>query len=92
MLVRAIRAIRKLARRTDIIVHDNGSTDAGTLLVLEELEASGLRVFRYPAIKYPDELNHVNYTVDAYFSDLTEPGPYVVSDCDVDMSIAHPAE
>jgi glycosyltransferase involved in cell wall biosynthesis len=91
MLSRAIQAIRQFSRRTDIVIHDNGSTDLATLLILEELEASGIRVFRHPAIKYPDELNQVNDTVDAYFSDRPQRTPYVVSDCDIDVSISHPA-
>jgi hypothetical protein len=43
-----------------------------------------------PAITSPDDLNRVNETVESYFSDWAEPGRYVVSDCDIDMSIADP--
>ncbi len=66
------------------------SNDSDTLLILEKLEESGVKVFRYPPITSADDLNRVNETVQAYFSDLGEPGRYVVSDCDIDMSVADP--
>ena len=90
LLKRSIVGIRRLRRPTEIIVHDNGSTDPGTLAVLDELEMDGIRVFRCPAIASADELNQVNETVQTYFSDWAEPGRYAVSDCDVDLSIADP--
>jgi glycosyltransferase involved in cell wall biosynthesis len=88
MLERTIRAIRRLSRATEIVIHDNGSTCPFTLAVLDDCERSGTKVFRYPAIHSPEELNQVNETVSGYFADWAEPGRYVVSDCDVDMSIA----
>ena len=88
ILKRAIAAIRRLSTPTEIVVHDNGSTDAATLAVLDELEKSGIQVFRYPAIHLDAELNRVDETVASYFAEWGEPGRYVVSDCDVDVSIA----
>ena len=73
---------------TDIIIHDNGSTDPDTLRVLDELEASGAKVFRASPISTPEELNRVNDTIERYFSDWAERSRYVVTDCDIDMSVA----
>ena len=88
MLRRAIAGIRCLARPTEIIIHDNGSTDIGTVRTLRELEESGIKVFRHPPIAVADELNRIDETVRAWFSGRSEPARYVVSDCDIDMSIA----
>jgi hypothetical protein len=90
MLKRSIAALRKLVTPTEIIIHDNGSTDADTLAILDELQATGIAVYRCAAIKDADDLNQVNETVSHYFSAWSEPCRYVVSDCDVDMSIADP--
>ncbi len=89
-LKRAIAGIRRLATPTEIVIHDNGSRSPRTAAVLEELEASGIQVFRYPPIHSGDELNSVDETVQRYFAEWGEPGRYVVSDCDVDMSVADP--
>lgn len=90
ILKRAIAAIRRFSKPTEIVVHDNGSTDPDTRAVLDELEESGIKVFRYPAINSDTELNRVDETVQRYFAEWGEPGRYVVSDCDVDMAIADP--
>jgi hypothetical protein len=90
MLKRVIASIRRLTRPTEIIVHDNGSNDPATKDVLDELEKSGIRIFRYPPIDSADELNRVNETVESFFRNWGEPARYVVSDCDIDMSIAGP--
>lgn len=78
-----------LLQRTpiEIFVHDNGSNDAGTIKILEELEREGIRVFRCPAIKSADELNNVAETIDEIFS-CRPSSPYVVTDCDVDLTEA----
>jgi hypothetical protein len=89
-LKQAIASIRRLSRATEIIVHDNGSTDVETVAILKELEEGGVSVFRYPAIRSDDDLNRIDETVTAHFADWAEPGRYVVSDCDVDMSSADP--
>jgi hypothetical protein len=90
MLMRCIEGVRRQRRATEIVVHDNGSNDGATLEVLQRLEQEGVRVVRRPAICAPDELNNVDETVQAYFSDFAEPCRYVVSDCDVDLSVADP--
>jgi len=90
LLEQAIASIRRLSRPTEIVVHDNGSTDLETIATLKDLEESGVSVVRRPAIHSPDELDGIDETVSAYFADWAEPGRYVVSDCDVDMSSADP--
>jgi hypothetical protein len=90
MLMNAIAGLQQLSRPTEIVIHDNGSTDPETLAILEELERDGIRVARSPQITSPEELNNVNDTIQAYFLDWGEPQRYVVSDCDVDLSIADP--
>lgn len=90
MLERVIASIKRLARQTDIVVHDNGSTDRATLRVLDKLEAKGTKVVRKSAIASADDLNLVNHTVRDYFAGWAEPARYVVSDCDVDLSVADP--
>ena len=90
MLQQAIASIRRLARPCEIVVHDNGSTCPDTRRILGSLEASGIRVVRCPAIASPDELNQVQETIENYFADWDEPGRYVVSDCDIDLSITDP--
>jgi hypothetical protein len=91
MLKAAIDGVRKQSRRTEIIVHDNGSTDPATLAILDELEATGVKVVRSAAIHSADELNLVDQTVQAHFTGWAEPCRYVVSDCDIDLSAASPA-
>ena len=85
-----IKSINRLDRPTEIIVHDNGSTDAATLETLQEIETSGTRVVRAEAISCADDLNRVNDTVQDFFSNWAEPSRYIVSDCDIDMAIAAP--
>lgn len=90
MLKQVIAGIRQLSRPTEIIIHDNGSTDPYTLMVLDELVKDGVKVFRYPPIYSADDLNQVNETIQAFFTEWGEPSRYVVSDCDIDMSTADP--
>ncbi len=89
-LKRSVEGIRGLRRPTKIIVHDNGSTDPHTHAALNELELEGIKIFRRAAISSPDELNQVDDTIQAYFAEWAEPARYVVSDCDIDLSIADP--
>lgn len=89
-LRRAIAGVRRLEAPTEIVIHDNGSTDPEALRVLSELEDEGIRVFRHSPIATPEELDRVNDSVERYFADWGEPGRYVVSDCDIDMSVADP--
>lgn len=90
LLQRCLQGLRHLARDTQPIIHDNGSTDPATLKVLSDLEREGVRIYRRPAIHAADELNLVNDTVAEFFSDWQEPSRYIVTDCDVDMSAADP--
>ncbi len=87
-LRRAVDSYRRLSRNIKIIIHDNGSTDPGTIAILEELNKEGGIVVRRGAIHTPDELNNVNETIQEYFDDWAEPSRYVVTDCDIDLSIA----
>ncbi len=88
MLRRMIDGLLQLARPVEIIIHDNGSDDAVTLRILLQLELEGIAVYRHAAILFADELNQVNATVLKHFADWAEPSAYVVSDCDIDISVA----
>jgi hypothetical protein len=90
MLLDAIAGLRQLSRPTEIVIHDNGSTDVQTLAVLRQLERGGIRVFRRGQIASADALNNVNTTIQEFFLDWGAPQRYVVSDCDIDLSIADP--
>ncbi len=90
MLERVIASIRRLNRPTEIIIHDNGSSDATTLAILDKLERTGTRVVRRKAINSADDLNQVNDTVQEFFSNWAEPSRYIVSDGDIDMTISAP--
>jgi hypothetical protein len=85
-----VDGLRQLETETEIVVHDNGSSDPGTLEVLHELEQEGVRVVRCEPISSPDELNLVDGTVQRFFEDWGEPQRYVVSDCDIDLTVADP--
>jgi hypothetical protein len=74
----------------EIIVHDNGSNEANTLGLLEELSSAGTRVYRYGAIFHPDELDNVARSVRRYENETGYSGPYVVTDCDIDLAVARP--
>jgi hypothetical protein len=89
MLREAIASYLRLADAGEVIVHDNGSDDPATLAVLSELRGAGVKVVSAPRIQEKAQLNSVNETVRAHFGGA--PGSrYVVSDCDIDMSIAAP--
>lgn len=90
-LLRAIKSYEMQDVPVDIIVHDNGSTDGRTLQVLEGLRQAGTRIYRHGAISQPEELNNVDLSVQLYRSETGYDGPYVVTDCDVDLSSASPA-
>jgi hypothetical protein len=85
----AVSSYRKLNRKTAIIVHDNGSDDRETLDILDRLEEEGCLIHRGARIQSAEELNAVDGTVQSYFSNWSEPSRYVVTDCDIDLSIAH---
>ena len=90
MLRQSVEALRGLRRPPEIVVQDNGSSELLTLQVLADLEQEGVRIFRRSTISDPDELNKVQDTVGEFFADWAEPTRYVVSDCDIDVSIARP--
>ncbi|MGD0640487.1 MAG: hypothetical protein ABSC22_07045 [Roseiarcus sp.] len=89
MLERAIAGLQSMAQPTQIIVHDNGSTDPTTLDVLDRLSKTGVTVVRRGSIDSPDDLNLVDVTVQDFLRDHIA-GRYIVSDCDVDLGVAHP--
>ncbi|MGN6057909.1 MAG: glycosyltransferase family A protein [Sphingomicrobium sp.] len=74
----------------EIVIHDNGSTDRETLRTLDRLSSSGSKVYRYAAISEPEELNKVDISVQRYARETGYDGPYVVTDCDIDLSGARP--
>jgi len=88
-LRRCVAACRKLLPAVDMIIHDNGSDDPSTLRCLELFEAEGIAVVRRGKIRDSAELNQVNDTIARYFTGRA-PAPYVVTDCDIDISIARP--
>ena len=91
---RYLRMIIDSYRRQDmpvsIVIHDNGSDELNTVLVLAELEAEGCSIYRNSKIMYADELNLVDSTVQDYVSRSNYQGPFAVTDCDVDLSAARP--
>lgn len=89
-LKRVIQSYRAQDVDIVIVIHDNGSTDPETLRVLEQLSNSGSKLYRYAAISEPEELNQVNISVQRYARETQYEGPYVVTDCDVDLSEARP--
>jgi glycosyltransferase involved in cell wall biosynthesis len=89
-LQRVIASYRKQDIDLDIIVHDNGSTEAQTKYVLSELSAAGVRIYRYRPIVTPEELDNVDASVRRYEAETGYSGPYIVTDCDVDISDARP--
>ena len=85
MLRRVIASYRRQTVTVEIVVHDNGSVEPETLALLDELEREGIRVFRNAPISNADVLNRVDETVSAIFASR-EPGPYIVTDSDVELS------
>ena len=90
VLEKVIASIERLSCPTEIVVHDNGSTDAATLAILDKLEGRGTSVVRRQAITSADDLNQVNDTVQDFFASWAEPSRYIVSDDDIDMAISAP--
>lgn len=87
-LKRVIQSYTAQDIRVEIIIHDNGSTDPKTLQLLSELSAAGTRVYRADPIFQPDELNKVDASVRDFMKETGQDGPYVVTDCDIDLSCA----
>ncbi len=74
----------------DVIVHDNGSDDPATLDTLSRLEKEGVAVYRRSKIDAVDDLNLVDKSIRSYFGWFRKRSQYVVTDCDIDLSIASP--
>ena len=74
----------------DVIVHDNGSDDPATLDTLSGLEKDGIVVYRRGKIDSVEDLNLVDKSIRNYFGWFRKRSQYVVTDCDIDLSIAHP--
>lgn len=89
-LERVIPSYRAQDIETEIVIHDNGSSDTSTLQVLAEYSSSGLRVYRYGRIAAPENLNDVDLSVSRHRAETGYTGPYVVTDCDVDLTDALP--
>ncbi len=87
-LRRILEGYRRLTVPLDIVVHDNGSDDPETVAELERLEGDGITVVRRPKISAPDQLNEVNDSVRAYFERAGRETRYIVTDSDIDLSIA----
>lgn len=90
-LERCLLSYKRMNRDIDIIVHDNGSDDEKVLKVLSKIVESGGTVYRRSKISGPDDLNQINETITDYFSRWSEPSRYVVTDCDIDLTIADPS-
>jgi hypothetical protein len=89
-LEKVMHSYRQLSAPVELVIHDNGSTDPETLVVLDRLERRGIRVCRHEAITTPDQLSNVNDTIKQYFAEWNEPSRYVVTDCDIDLSVTRP--
>jgi hypothetical protein len=89
MLRRCIQGMSRMDTELQFIIHDNGSNDASTIETINQLEASGITVYRYDTINRPADLNRANESVQKFFSSQRlQPSKYAVTDCDIDMSIA----
>jgi len=89
MLRKVVDGYRRQTVAVDLFVHDNGSDDPETIATLDALELEGVVVFRRPKISSAEDLNLVDESVQAVFSDR-EPSPYAVSDCDVSIAESSP--
>lgn len=89
-LKRVIQSYRAQDVKVEIVVHDNGSTEPSTLEVLSELSSASIAVYRYGPISTPEELNNVDASIGRYRCETAYSGPYVVTDCDIDLSTASP--
>lgn len=89
MMRKVVHGFSRQTVAVDVFIHDNGSDDAETRAVLDELEAEGCVVHRRPKIASPEELNLVDQTVQAVFADRPA-SPYAVSDCDVSIAESSP--
>ncbi|MFL6721662.1 MAG: glycosyltransferase family A protein [Sphingomonas sp.] len=87
-LNRTIKSYRAQNIPVEIIIHDNGSDEPATLELLREFSSAGVKIYRYEPIHQPDDLNNVELSVRRHARETGHGGPYVVTDCDIDLSIA----
>jgi glycosyltransferase involved in cell wall biosynthesis len=85
-LRRAVASYRTQDTPVDVVVHDNGSDDAQTLEILDELQRDGHRVVRGGRIGSAADLERVDDTVAAYFGRDRRRGRYVVTDGDIELA------
>jgi glycosyltransferase involved in cell wall biosynthesis len=88
-LAAVIDSYLRLSSAIEVIVHDNGSDNPATLESLQELRRAGVTVVNAAKIRDKSELCSVNDTIRRHFHG-TPTSDYVVTDCDVDMTIAAP--
>jgi len=86
-----VKAIKGLATLTQIIILDKGSGDAVTLSALEDLQTNCANIHHLGNIEAADEEGWIQEKIAGFFTDWAEPQRYVVSDCEIDMSIADPS-
>lgn len=87
MLRQVLSSYSRLSSPIELIVHDNGSDDPATLHVLHKLSCQGVAVSNGRKVRTASDLHSVNETIYRYFRGAPSTR-YVVTDCDVDMSIA----
>lgn len=83
-----IASYKRQSVPVEIIVHDFGSNEPETLSALTELEATGVTVVRAARIFSGKQLDLVDRTIAEHFRNSTARTRYVVTDCDVDLTIA----
>ncbi|MER9639797.1 polysaccharide pyruvyl transferase family protein [Mesorhizobium sp. M0239] len=83
-----VESYKRMKRNVAIIIHDNGSDDLETLRILDELESEGCVIYRKQKVFTQDDLNKIDETIKHYFSSWAQPSRYVVTDCDIDLSVA----
>ena len=89
-LRRVIDSYRCQSLDVDVTVVDFGSDDEETLEIIDDLcRQHDCRLFRLNKINTADELNTVNVAVSDYFSHTSRDCSYVVTDCDIDLSMTH---
>lgn len=88
MIRRCIAGLKHLNTPLQIIIHDNGSDEPETLALLDQLEQSGLTIYHSHKLSHPDELNNVQQSIADYFDKRGMQSDYIVTDCDIDLSVA----
>lgn len=89
-LRRAVSSYHAQNADIDIIIHDNGSDDPNTLEELKFYERKRAKVYYRKKIHHANELINVNSSIERYFKEYGPQRDYIVTDCDIDLSIASP--